>query len=136
VTTLVTVVFAIVATLAAAAAAAILFWVRSLATGQRAVCKELEEVAASQRRILEKFHSLAHRQRILSRKIEGEARADAERGVDREHPEDSGEKQAVKEDVLFMAKRGLDAAQIARDLGIPRGEVELILDLHRFGSNH
>lgn len=35
-------------------------------------------------------------------------------------------------DVVFLAKQGLAAETIARDLNITRGEVELILGLHNF----
>jgi len=47
--------------------------------------------------------------------------------------EDQLDPQAVKEDILFLAQQGLSPETIARDLGVPRGEVELILDLERFG---
>lgn len=36
------------------------------------------------------------------------------------------------QDVIFLAKQGLAADTIARDLNITRGEVELILGLHNF----
>ena len=35
-------------------------------------------------------------------------------------------------DVVFLARQGLTADKIARDLNITRGEVELILGLHNF----
>lgn len=42
------------------------------------------------------------------------------------------EQESMWQDVLFLAKQGLSADTIARDLNITRGEVELILSLHKF----
>lgn len=42
------------------------------------------------------------------------------------------EHESLWQDVIFLAKQGLTADTIARDLNITRGEVELILGLHNF----
>lgn len=45
---------------------------------------------------------------------------------------ESKEQESLWHDVIFLAKQGLSADTIARDLNITRGEVELILGLHNF----
>jgi hypothetical protein len=47
----------------------------------------------------------------------------------KEAPEET---KSLWKDVIFLAKQGLSADTIARDLHITRGEVELILGLHNF----
>ncbi|HUX07363.1 MAG TPA: hypothetical protein VMX35_08625 [Acidobacteriota bacterium] len=114
-------------------AAALFFRVRALAERQEGLLSELEQIAAAQRRVLEQFHGLAHRQRALAEKLSSSP--DPE--TTRERAEANGahlDPQKVKEDILFLARQGLSAETIARDLNIPSGEVELILDLERFNA--
>ncbi len=117
----------------AALALALLWRVRSLSERQEGLLHELEQIGAAQRRVLEQFHGLAHRQRVLSERLS----ATTDRETTRERAKDGGvrlDPQKVKEDILFLARQGLSADTIARDLNIPCGEVELILDLERFSA--
>jgi hypothetical protein len=119
------------------AAAALLLAVHGLARGgrvvesQNGIREELTQVAGAQRRLLEQVHNLAHRQKVLAERL-GDMSDDSEA---QQLEEAMGiDPQAVKEDVLFLARQGLSAEKIARELNIPRGEIELILDLERFGT--
>jgi uncharacterized coiled-coil protein SlyX len=126
---------AFIALLVAAAALALVlvlfFRLRSLAERQEGVISELEQIGAAQRRVLEQFHSLAHHQRMLVEKL---GNSDAEASHRQQEESARLDPQKVKEDILFLARQGLSAETIARDLNIPRGEVELILDLERFSA--
>lgn len=118
------------ALLSAAISLILLFRLRNLALRQDGIVSELVEVSAAQKRILEQFHGLAHKQSILADKLaasgDRQSKDDVESAV--RNPK------AVKEDVLFLARQGLNAGKIAKDLNIPKGEVELILDLDKFSA--
>jgi len=105
---------------------------RQAAERQDGFVAEVEQIAAAQRRVLEQLHGLAQKQRSLAEHVKDERVAGA-REVQDGGDEDQLDPQAVKEDILFLAQQGLSPETIARDLGVPRGEVELILDLERFG---
>ena len=104
--------------------------VRRLAERQQGVLHELEQLSAAQRRVLEQAHSLAHKQRVLAEKVGEVAGGAAAAGEARLEPD----QKAIKEDVRFLAGQGLSADRIAKELNVPLGEVELILDLDRFGA--
>ncbi len=116
------------ALLAVVLSAVLLFRNRNLTMRLEGMLNEVEEIRATQRRVLEQFHGIAHRQKILTEKIAGKVAA---KTADAKEPPVLDSK-AVKEDVLFLSRQGLSAERIARDLSIPRGEVELILDLAKF----
>jgi hypothetical protein len=107
----------------------LIFYFRSLSARQQGMLHEIENIAASQRRALERLHSLTHKVRILGEHYRREERVEAQAG-----DTSDSEFKAAKEDVLFLAGQGLDAKTIAKDLGIPSGEVELILDLEKFSK--
>jgi DNA-binding NarL/FixJ family response regulator len=113
-------------------ALSLFFRLRSMAERQAGVLAELEQIAVAQRRVLEQFHSLTHRQRVLADKLAGTESEPGQNGGQEEASQ--LDHRNVKEDILFLARQGLSAETIARDLNIPCGEVELILDLERFSA--
>ena len=127
----------ILAAIALALAAFSLVSGRSAAARYEGLLEEIKQLAGAQRRVIEQLHSLDQRQRALSEKLNGIEQNAAGNGEPHEEGDEADrlDPQAVKEDILFLAKQGLNAETIARDLGVPRGEVELILDLERFGRN-
>lgn len=129
--TLLLIVIGVAAFWTAVGTIALYFFCRSIAVRQEGTMHEVEEIGAAQRRTIEKLHSMAHRLRVLAEQLPRDSRAGALSG---EAEKTAEEVKAVKEDVLFLHRQGLDAVTIARELGIPSGEVELILDLERFGS--
>ena len=106
--------------------------IRRLAERQQGLLHELEQVSAAQHRVLEQMHGLTHKQRVLADKV-GEVIGGA---TDVVEPRLEPDQKAIKEDVLLLAGQGLSADRIAKDLNFPLGEVELILDLDRFGGKH
>ena len=124
------IVFGFVAFWAAVGCVGLYLLFRNLSLRQAGMRDEIENLAAVQRRALERLHNLSHKVQILSESIPGNERQ--EQG-NAEPPEPTVDLQSVKEDVLFLAEQGLDVKTIAKDLGLPSGEVELILDLERFG---
>ena len=110
---------------------------RSATRRYEGLLEELKQLAGAQRRVIEQLHALDQRQRALGEKLSNLEQNAAGNGTPQTEAEEEDrlDPQAVKADILFLAKQGLNAETIARDLGVPRGEVELILDLERFGRN-
>lgn len=109
----------------------LIFYYRSLSLRQDGMINEIEDIAAAQRRTMEKLHGLGHKFNLMSEKLnKQEEKPDKNIELTRQEVD----QKTVKEDVLFLARQGLDVKTIAKDLGVPSGEVELILDLERFSA--
>ena len=121
-----------------AGAVALVVWrkLSSFNKQQNGIYEEISALAIANKRLIERIKSVEEKlaqkstpvieKRIPSRKIEP-----TETGTE----QTKLEQKSLWQDVLFLAKQGLSADTIARDLNITRGEVELILGLESFKAD-
>jgi hypothetical protein len=130
-----TLILAILALLfsAIAGGVVIMLWRRSakLKIHQDGLYQEISALTIANKRLIDRIRSLENR--ALPGFKQKETQRKTEKAGSEKVPRPSNEEQKnLWQDVIFLAKQGLSADTIARDLNITRGEVELILGLHNF----
>ena len=128
-------ILAILALLLAAVAACliIVLWRRTakLKIHQDGLYQEISALTIANKRLIDRIRAIENRAQPAFKKTEA-MRKTGDTGNERAPRPSNEEQKNLWQDVIFLAKQGLSADTIARDLNITRGEVELILGLHNF----
>lgn len=111
---------------------AVVLWakVRKLEIHQNGLYQEISALALANKRLIERIKKLE--QTKASPVIKKQSPAKTGKIEKKSLPEGTQKQESLWQDIIFLAKQGLSADTIARDLSITRGEVELILGLHKF----
>jgi regulator of replication initiation timing len=130
------------ALLAALVAAVLAVWQRktiaSLKRHQDGLYEEISALAIANKRLVDRIAALESNSREQAQtSAESTLRREAlpvapDTGNEKNRGKQRAEQESLWQDVIFLAKQGLSADTIAKDLNITRGEVELILGLHHF----
>ena len=121
----------LIAAVSAAIAVVVWFFLRKMQRHQDGIYEEISALAVANKRLIERIGELEKRSAARPEKIE-KAPEPAPQKATPEPAAPSKEHESLWHDVIYLAKQGLSADTIAKDLNITRGEVELILGLHNF----
>ena len=103
--------------------------------------EEINSIATSNKRLIERISRLEKDQKLIQTelnklKTRPEVIEKPQPVIEPPKPTTVKEEKQIDDspwqDVIFLAKQGVGADKIARDLNITRGEVDLILGLHQF----
>ena len=121
----------LIAAVSAAIAVVVWFFLRKMQRHQDGIYEEISALAVANKRLIERIGELEKRPAARPEKIEKAPEPPPQKATP-EPAAPSKEHESLWHDVIYLAKQGLSADTIAKDLNITRGEVELILGLHNF----
>jgi hypothetical protein len=112
---------------------ALVLWKKTakLKIHQDGLFQEISALTIANKRLIDRIRFLENRAQPAIKQTDP-VRKTEETGGERAPRPSNEEQKNLWQDVIFLAKQGLSADTIARDLNITRGEVELILGLHNF----